>query len=94
MARATLRLQDPVSMAAPVAVEAEPAPAPSAPTVKVMLLCKSVFLPNNLADPDWATSGDTREYVGETENGRRLKLDVHPTLADFLQKRKQAEILD
>lgn len=92
MARATLKLQDPAPEAAPAVPE--PAPAPSSPTVRVMLLCKSVFLPGDLARSDWPTSADTRKYQGETENGRRAKLDVHPALAEFLQKRKQAEILD
>jgi len=73
---------------------AEPAPeAPVPEGVKVMLLCKGVFLPEDLLGADWASSQNTKRYDGET-NDRRTKLTVHPTLAAFLQERKQAEILD
>lgn len=74
-------------------------PKPAAPpdekpaTVRVMLLCRDVFLPVDPTVADWA-SATTQEYKGETPEGRRTKLDVHPSLAEFLQKRKQAEILD
>ncbi len=74
---------------------ADPVPAEPAPEgVKVMLLCNHVFLPEDLLGADWATSQTTKQYDGETAEGRRLKLTVHPTLAAFLQERKQAEILD
>lgn len=71
-----------------------PAEAPKADSVRVMLLCDHVYLPDDPLRPDWASAESTRRYEGETEDGRRTKIDAHPSLADFLQKRKQAEILD
>lgn len=79
---------DPALLAPP-----PPPEAPKAEGVKVMLLCKGVFLPDDLLGADWASSQNTKRYDGET-NDRRTKLTVHPTLAAFLQERKQAEILD
>lgn len=89
MARATLA----VAPTPPADPPAPPTP-PYADGVKVMLLCRDVFLPEDLLGADWASSQNTRQYDGETPEGRRTKLTVHPTLADFLQGRKQAERLD
>lgn len=69
----------------PVSTPAEP--------VRVILLCNHIFLPEDPTAPGWETCGTTKRYEGETD-GRRTKLDMHPTLAEFLQKRRQAEILD
>jgi hypothetical protein len=76
----------------PPAAAPEPPPAPL-PGVRVMLLGDHVYLPIDPTQPGWETSDTTKRYDGETD-GRRTKLDVHPTLAAFLQERKQAEILD
>lgn len=73
----------------PPPAEAQPAPPPG---VKVMLMCKSVFLPADPTQADWR-SAPTRKYQGETDN-RRTRVVVHPELAAFLQARKQAETLD
>lgn len=81
---------------APAPVEAEPFPSPSAgaETVKVMLLCDHVYLPEDPTAEDWETARVTMRYDGKTEDGRRSRVDVHPSLAAFLQGRSQAEILD
>lgn len=80
---------DPVEAAATAEVPAE---APKPDGVRVMILCDHVYLPVDLLSPAWAQA-DTQRYDGEV-NDRRHKITVHPSLADFLQKRKQAEILD
>lgn len=69
----------------PVSLPAEP--------VRVILLCDHVFLPEDPTAPGWETCSTTARYDGVTDS-RRTKLDMHPTLAAFLQKRGQAEILD
>jgi hypothetical protein len=92
---------DSITAAAPMAPVAEFAPAlaaaaasPVSPEgVKVMLLCQSVFLPRDPLQADWRGSADTIKYQGE-KDGRRARLTVHPSLAEFLQERKQAETLD
>lgn len=65
---------------------------PAEPTVRVVLFCDHVYLPEDLTLPNWENA-PTRRYDGTTD-GRRTKLDVHPSLAAFLQDRKQAETLD
>lgn len=67
---------------------------PEDSTVTVMLMCDHVFLPKDPTQDGWEQSSDTIRYSGTTEAGRRTKLEVHPTLAAFLQERRQAEILD
>lgn len=62
-------------------------------TVRVMLLCDHVFLPEDPSRADWAGSTETRRYDGWTA-GRRTRLDLHRDLAALLQERRQAEILD
>lgn len=69
----------------PVSTPAEP--------VRVILLCNHIFLPEDPTAPGWESCATTKRYDGEID-GRRTKLDMHPTLAEFLQKRRQAEILD
>lgn len=71
--------------------EEEPIGVPAV-AVRVMVMVDHVYLPENLTLPNWE-SANTVRYDGMT-NGRRTKLDVHPSLAAFLQDRKQAEILD
>lgn len=78
---------------APVPPAPPPPAEPPAEGVKVMLLCEHVYLPADPTQADWADSTDTKKYDGETSEGRRTKLTVHATLANFLQQRKQAEIL-
>lgn len=75
-----------------------PSPAPPAPppktTTKIMLLGPHIFLPIDPTAADWASPHtETKKYDGETD-GRRTRLEVHPSLAQFLQERKQAETLD
>lgn len=60
--------------------------------VKVMLLCDHVYLPEDPTSDDWENARVTVRYDGKTD-GRRTRVDVHPLLADFLQKRSQAEVL-
>lgn len=64
----------------------------AAKPVKVMLLCDHVFLPEDPLRADWAASTETRRYEGK-DGKNRARLDVHPTLADALKEREQAEIL-
>lgn len=71
---------------------AEPPPAPL-PGVRVMILTDHVYLPADPTQEGWETSTQTVKVDGETD-GRRTKITVHPALAEFLQNRKQAEILD
>jgi hypothetical protein len=63
------------------------------PTKQVMLLGDHVYLPADPTQPDWRESTETIRYEGEVD-GRRARVAVHAELADFLQERKQAEILD
>ena len=75
---------------APPAPPVEPVPPPAG--VKVMLMTKSIFLPEDPMQADWKNA-PTKKYQGETDN-RRTRVVVHPELAAFLQERKQAETLD
>lgn len=78
---------------APEPIENAP-PSPPADAVKVMLLVDHVYLPEDPTTDDWENARTTTRYDGKTEDGRRTRVDVHPSLAAFLQKRSQAEILD
>jgi hypothetical protein len=70
----------------------EPPPTPPKPeNPTVMLLVDHVFLPEDPTTAEWTTA-KTRKYEGTTD-GRRTRVECHPTLAAFLQDRKQAEIL-
>lgn len=60
--------------------------------VKIMLMCDHVFLPEDLTRDDWSTSAETKRYQGK-DGKSRTRLDVHPTLAAFLQEREQAEVI-
>jgi hypothetical protein len=68
-------------------------PSPPADAVKVMLLGDHVYLPEDPTADDWASARVTVRYDGVV-NERRARVTVHPSLAAFLQKRGQAEILD
>jgi hypothetical protein len=61
--------------------------------VKIMLLVDHVYLPEDTTADDWESARVTMRYDGRTEDGRRVRVDVHPSLAAFLQERGQAEIL-
>lgn len=67
-------------------------PPPEVKSVRVLLLCDHVFLPEDPTAHDWR-EGATRQYDGKTE-GRRTRVTCHPELAAFLQERGQAEALD
>lgn len=73
--------------------EPDTPPSEPAPAVEVMLVCDHVFLPKDPAAAGWERSSDTVRFEGKDDAGRRVRLEVHPTLAAFLQKRNQAEIL-
>lgn len=62
-------------------------------SIKVMLLCDHVYLPEDPTVGDWENARVTARYDGKMEDGRRARVDVHPSLATFLQQRGQAEIL-
>ena len=72
---------------------ADPSPEqPTLPqTVTVMLLGNHVYLPIDPATPDWREAA-TQRYEGKTD-GRRTRVECHPSLAEFLQEREQAEIV-
>lgn len=58
-------------------------------TKTISLLVPHVFMPEDLKTSDWATSTETKKYDAEVQD-YRVKYEVHPGLADFLVKRKQA----
>jgi hypothetical protein len=60
---------------------------------QVLILCDHVYLPEDPTADDWASARVTVRYDGVV-NERRARVTVHPSLAAFLQKRGQAEILD
>jgi hypothetical protein len=77
------------------AVDSSPASAPTPEAekpVKVMLLCDHIYLPEDPTTADWAASTETKRYEGK-DGKARARIEVHPTLAAFLQEREQAEIL-
>jgi hypothetical protein len=86
---ATYTVDEPISPPDP---PSPPVP-PEAPAVKVLLLGDHVYLPRDPTAPDWAASQDTVRVEGMTD-GRRTRVECHPTLAAFLQGRNQAETLD
>lgn len=58
-------------------------------TKTISLLVDHVFMPEDLKHPGWASSEETKKYPCEVHD-YRVKYEVHPELADFLIKRKQA----
>lgn len=58
-------------------------------TKTISLLVPHVFMPEDLKDPDWKTSTETKKYDAEVHD-YRVKYDVHSGLADFLIQRRQA----
>ena len=56
----------------------------------ISLLVDHVFMPIDLGAPKWETSEGTQRYPAKDEDGKRVKYDVHPDLADFLIGRDQA----
>ena len=64
---------------------------PSPAGATVMLLCNHVFLPEDPTREDWEKA-PTIKYDGRIGD-RRARVVCHPTLAAFLQKREQGEIL-
>jgi hypothetical protein len=78
-----------------VAERAPEPPPPSPPPVEavtVIVLADHVYLPRDATISNWAISQDTVRVDGKVD-GRRTRVDCHPTLAKFLQERGQAEIL-
>lgn len=59
------------------------------PTKTISLLVPHVYMPEDLKHPGWASSTETKKYDAEVHD-YRVKYEVHPDLADFLVKRKQA----
>lgn len=57
----------------------------------VMLMCGHIYLPEDPTVADWEGATTVR-YEGKTGE-RRTRVQCHPSLADFLQKRQQAEII-
>lgn len=68
-------------------------PPSSADTVTVLLLCDHVYLPEDPTIEDWQAARVTVRYDGKVD-GRRQRIVCHPSLAEFLQERGQAEMLD
>lgn len=71
----------------------EPIPAAATGPVTVLLLCDNVYLPQDPTAEGWEACQDTKRYEGKVD-GRRIRVDCHPSLAKFLQERGQAEMLD
>ena len=65
----------------------------AAASVTVMLTCNHVYLPEDPTREDWEGSTTTVRYDGRNAEGRRNRIGCHPSLAEFLQSRDQAEII-
>lgn len=78
----------------PEVIEEAPASVDDAPaSVTVMLTCNHVYLPEDPTREDWEGSTTTVRYDGRNAEGRRNRIGCHPSLAEFLQSRDQAEII-
>lgn len=62
-------------------------------SITVLLLGDHVYLPQDPKAEGWETASTTVRFDG-TKDGRRVRVDCHPGLAQFLQERGQAEMLD
>ena len=88
-AREDARGHDGVEVGVAPVVEPEPVAAPAG--VTVMLLVPHLYLPEDPMVEAWQCAATTR-YEGKID-GRRARVECHPTLANFLQERGQGEII-